>query len=76
MRKQRGYFDIKGLGFFLIAGVVAVILSIVAAPFIAYSQYQEYKEDQRLIKDCERNLPREQSCEIIKAAKVRQGGAE
>lgn len=74
MKKQRGYINTDGIAFFFLAGLIAVVVMLLCAPFFAYCQYQDYKEDQQLIKDCERNLPREQTCEIVKEAKVRQGG--
>jgi hypothetical protein len=71
MKKQRGYLNINtdGLAFFFIAGMLAVCALVICGPVIAYFAYQEHKEEKALIRECERNLPREFSCEIVKTAK-------
>ena len=73
IKKSKGYINTDGLVFFFFIGLAALVVGVFSAPFIAYYQYQEHKENQQLIKDCERGLPREQTCEIIKTAKVRKG---
>jgi len=60
-----------GIAFFFIIGLVAFVIAVFCTPPIAWYLYQEHKENQQLIKECERNLPREQVCEIVKTAKVK-----
>ena len=73
MRKQRGYINIDGLIPLVYTGILACILVVLIGPFAIYYQYHEYKENQQLIRDCERGLPGEQTCEIVKVAKLRSG---
>ena len=76
MKKQRGYINTDGIAFFFIAGLIAVVAMLFCAPFFVYYQYQDYKENQQLIRDCERNLLREQKCEIVKSAKIQQASSD
>lgn len=73
MKKQSGYINLDGVVPFFFAGIISMILLVVSVPFIAYSQYQSYKEDEELLAECERNLPRDQHCVIVKAAKRQEG---
>lgn len=70
---MKNYINLDWVVPFFLAGVIAVILLVVSTPFIAYTQYQSFKENERLLKDCERNLPREQHCIIVKAAVKQEG---
>ncbi len=73
MKKQLGHTNMDGLVLFLIVGLIAVLAAVLCPQFLANHQYQESKEDQQLIEECERELPRGQECEIIKVAKPRNG---
>ena len=69
METQKGYINIDGFVPVFWCGLLSILALTVSAPFIAYSQWKEHKEEKQLIADCERNLPREQHCVIVKAAK-------
>jgi hypothetical protein len=72
MRKQKGYIDTSGFAFFFFFGLVAMAVLVLMTPIVMYDQYQAYKEESKLISDCERGLPREKRCVIVKIAKLEE----
>lgn len=73
MKYQQGYINLDGLGTILAVGLWSFVILVLCTPFVMYNYYQDHKEEKVLIRECERNLPREQICEIVKTAKVKDG---
>lgn len=73
MINEKGYIDASGLVPLFWIGVIAIISLVVLGPMAAYTKYQDHKEEQQLIAECERNLPRDQHCIIVKVAKLEGG---
>jgi hypothetical protein len=68
MKKQKGHGDFAFLGWLVVFGLVCFVLLIIAAPIGGYFAWESHKERGALIRECERDLPREQHCEIVLTA--------
>jgi hypothetical protein len=68
MKKQKGHSGYDFLGNVFLIGVAAIVVAIIAVPVGGYFAWQYHKEKEYLIRVCERDLPRDQRCEIVLTA--------
>lgn len=73
MKNQQGYIQTGFLSFLVLVGLIAIVIGIIAVPVGGYFAWESHKEREALIKLCERDLPRDQHCEIVLTAVAVKG---